>query len=118
MSAEQRAKISAAQMGNRNAAGAMRSAATRAKMLGNRNAARGPQPHRHKNDVSYAGIHMWVQKYRPRAGTCQECGAERTTHHANLSGEYRRDLDDYREMCVPCHKSYDLREGRLARETH
>lgn len=29
------------------------------------------------------------------------------TEWANLSGEYRRDLSDYIELCVPCHRLKD-----------
>lgn len=35
----------------------------------------------------------------------------RKTHNANLSGEYRRDVYDFVEMCVPCHKTFDLNNG-------
>ncbi len=28
-------------------------------------------------------------------------------HWANISHKYKRDLDDWIEMCVPCHKAYD-----------
>jgi len=56
------------------------------------------------DDVGYPGLHAWVQKERPRTGICQHCGAAGgRTHNANISGEYRRDLDDFIEVCGKCH---------------
>ena len=57
--------------------------------------------------VGYAGLHKWVRHHRPRTGTCSVCDFVGYTECANLSGEYRRDLDDFAEMCKPCHKAYD-----------
>lgn len=58
--------------------------------------------------VGYAGVHTWVRTRRPLTGACQVCGAtDRKTENANLSGEYRRDLDDFLEMCRFCHRQYD-----------
>jgi hypothetical protein len=38
-------------------------------------------------------------------------GIQGRTHWANLSHEYRRDLEDYREMCQKCHFRYDRESG-------
>jgi hypothetical protein len=35
------------------------------------------------------------------------CGRARYTEWANISGAYLRDLDDYAEMCKPCHSEFD-----------
>lgn len=65
--------------------------------------------------AGYAAKHHWVRKHAVRTGTCSECGGtpepgrggRASTEWANVSGEYLRDLDDYLELCVPCHKAYD-----------
>jgi len=59
--------------------------------------------------VSYGGLHRWINRHRPKSGTCEKCGTEGYTENANLSGEYRRDLEDWMEMCKPCHQEYDDR---------
>lgn len=84
-------------------------AETRAKLSGESNGQwRG-------DDVSYHALHMWVYKNKQRLGTCEKCGAqpepyagmEVGTDFANVSGEYRRDVDDWIELCRPCHSEFD-----------
>lgn len=60
------------------------------------------------DDVSYKAVHKWVLKRKERLGECQHCGApERKTHFANISGLYLRNVGDYVELCVPCHRIFD-----------
>lgn len=61
--------------------------------------------------MSYGALHMWLNKYHPKAGRCEECGAERPTEWAN-TGAYTRRREDYRELCKPCHKAFDDRRRR------
>jgi len=71
----------------------------------------GPRHPRWLGDqVDYKQLHKWVNRNRKRTGVCEECGAtppakadgRAGTDWANISGEYRRDLSDYRELCHPC----------------
>lgn len=55
----------------------------------------------------YASVHAWVQKHRPKTGVCQWCGAAGYTGNANVDHQYRRVLDDYLELCAPCHHELD-----------
>lgn len=61
--------------------------------------------------VGYSALHSWVRRHLTKTGICQKCEVEGYTEFANLSGEYHRDLDDFMEMCRPCHKAYDA--GRI-----
>src|SRR4029077_16595235 len=66
--------------------------------------------------VDYKQLHKWGNRKLKRQGRCVECGAEPPpakdgragTDWANISGEYRRDLADWRELCHPC----NMREQR------
>jgi hypothetical protein len=58
--------------------------------------------------AGYSAVHNWIRKRKIKTGCCQNCGAERHTQWANVSREYRRELEDFVELCVPCHKRYDL----------
>jgi NUMOD3 motif len=59
--------------------------------------------------VSYTNLHRWVQRHKPRTGTCARCqSSAKRTQWANVDHLYRRVLEDYIEMCVSCHKLYDL----------
>lgn len=61
-------------------------------------------------NVGYSGIHIWVKKWKGIANHCEMCGTteKRKYHWANIDHKYRRILDDYISMCVPCHRKYDL----------
>lgn len=64
--------------------------------------------------VSYRCLHSWVQRELGRAKRCVFCGLskipkgmKRYFQWANKSGFYRRDLNDWIELCIPCHKEFD-----------
>lgn len=57
--------------------------------------------------MKYRGIHMWATRTMP-ATRCEECGITTgALHHANVSGEYKRQVSDWRILCVPCHSDFD-----------
>lgn len=63
--------------------------------------------------ASYNSQHHWIRYHRERMNECAECGRSTVaTEWANISGEYRRDLDDYRELCIPCHKAEHKRKRK------
>lgn len=57
----------------------------------------------------YATVHAWVYNHLGKATKCEFCNAEdRSMYHwSNISGEYYRDLDDWQQLCVPCHSRFD-----------
>lgn len=57
--------------------------------------------------AGYMATHNWVRRHKIKACVCDECGGEERTDWANISGEYLRDLDDYRELCRGCHVAQD-----------
>lgn len=62
--------------------------------------------------VGYEELHRWVRRNKTKTGTCEHCGEEKHTEWANRSHEYRRDLDDWLELCQPCHGKYDSGQNR------
>lgn len=107
LSPETRAKIGAKHKG-KIVSQETRLKQSRAKMGHNYNNV-GPNHHSWKGDkVKYRQLHAWVARYKLRSGICSECSAVGKTHFANISGKYRRDLEDFMEMCVSCHRRYDL----------
>jgi hypothetical protein len=61
-------------------------------------------------NVGYAGIHKWVRRNRPAPENCEICGVKRERLDcANLSGEYKRDLNDWIYLCRRCHMKTDDR---------
>lgn len=63
------------------------------------------------NNVSYSGLHKWVQKELGKPHFCEFCGnrnLKHTQYHwANISGNYKRILSDWRRLCVKCHSIFD-----------
>lgn len=59
------------------------------------------------DEATYITIHNWVRKHKAYTGVCSLCGQEARTEWANVDHKYRRDLDDYFEVCRPCHYRYD-----------
>lgn len=66
------------------------------------------QPNWKGDEVSYAGLHKWIIRRKGTAPRlCEQCGRVARCHWANISGEYKRDLSDYRALCARCHKFED-----------
>jgi hypothetical protein len=62
------------------------------------------------SSASLVAKHSWIKRRYGRPQRCEHCGTteNRMYHWANISGEYKRDINDYKRLCVPCHKKYDL----------
>lgn len=58
--------------------------------------------------VSYSGLHHWVKYHlgSPKEKLCVNCSAG-AKEWANISGTYKRDLNDWQPMCVKCHRNMD-----------
>ena len=77
---------------------------TKGQTLGNKNA-------KWKGEnASYHAKHMWVRYHYGKANHCEFCGNEsnRMYHWSNISGMYKRVIADWQQLCVPCHKKFDL----------
>ncbi len=60
--------------------------------------------------VGYRGLHLWVHNALGSPETCVECGVKGTGHQmhwANVSGEYKRERDDWKRLCPRCHRAFD-----------
>lgn len=66
--------------------------------------------------ASYTAKHHWLLDNFTKKGVCEDCGKKSLTHWANISGEYQRDIKDYKELCVSCHKKFDF--GFLCKRGH
>jgi len=60
--------------------------------------------------VGYAGLHWWIRKHKPKPDFCEMCGEKQPFEVANISGEYKRDINDFMWVCRKCHMKSD---GRL-----
>jgi hypothetical protein len=68
--------------------------------------------------AGYHALHDWLRQHYPKARVCDECGRpDGRTEFALIHGRtYSRNRDDYRELCCPCHRRYDLGGKTLSPE--
>jgi len=57
-----------------------------------------------ENDYGYRTIHLWIQGRLGKASKCSNNVFHKSTryHWANISGEYKRDINDWIELCPFC----------------
>lgn len=60
--------------------------------------------------AAYHTKHSWVARWFGSPKQCEDCGTseDRMYHWANISGENKRERGDWKRLCVPCHKTFDL----------
>ena len=60
------------------------------------------------NQVSYQALHMWINRKLGKARHCSKIASHNTYPYitkyvwANISGEYKRELSDWRSLCRSC----------------
>lgn len=56
------------------------------------------------DNVSYRNLHRWIERKLGKAEKCMNNlnHKSRRYHWANISGEYKRDLNDFRQLCPSC----------------
>jgi len=57
--------------------------------------------------AKYQAIHIWVRRNKPKPKLCVLCGKRKARDLANISGDYRRDINDYQYLCRKCHIRFD-----------
>lgn len=80
--------------------------------------------HNWKGDsVGYSALHRWVRKKMGSANHCEDCGLDkipkgkkRYFDWANISGQYKRSLEDWKQLCKKCHLSMDALARRKAKQ--
>ncbi len=67
-----------------------------------------------KEDVGYKALHEWIRNYKKKTGKCEICGSTKSGSKdgrdldlANISGEYKRDVEDFAWLCIKCHRRFD-----------
>lgn len=56
------------------------------------------------DNVGYRTLHCWVQRHLGKAQGCSNDPTHKSArfHWANISGEYKRDLSDWKQLCIKC----------------
>jgi hypothetical protein len=57
--------------------------------------------------AGYTAIHDWIRNRLGNPKVCTECGSTQQVQWANISHQYRRDVNDYKSLCYKCHRKFD-----------
>ena len=62
--------------------------------------------------AGYVSLHKWVYKHKGKPKKCSFCGLikGKRLEWANKSNKYKRNLDDWIELCASCHRKYDFKQ--------
>lgn len=67
-------------------------------------------------NASYSAIHHWIKSHKPKSKFCEYCKKTNCRiEAANISGEYKRDINDYKWLCVYCHR---LQDGNMPKNKY
>src|SRR3990167_4614842 len=59
--------------------------------------------------IGYDGLHSWIHREFSKPKKCENCGTTKSYRFewANISGKYKRDIKDFKRLCVKCHRNFD-----------
>lgn len=59
--------------------------------------------------ASYTAKHIWIRTHAGTPSLCEDCGTTQAKKFewANISKQYKRELTDWKRLCVQCHRKYD-----------
>ncbi len=61
------------------------------------------------NKVGRNALHEWIRRHKPKPALCQDCRRFKLLEIANISGKYKRDINDFKWICRKCHMFSDGR---------
>lgn len=61
-------------------------------------------------NITLGALHQWLRSRKPKPKLCEECNKTEPYDLANISGEYKRDVNDFEWLCRRCHM---FKDGRL-----
>lgn len=67
-------------------------------------------PNWSSDEVGYQGLHRWIRNHKEKSEFCENCGKQSLLDLANISGEYKREINDFKWLCKKCHMIYDGRK--------
>ena len=65
------------------------------------------------DEVSYNVLHDYIKRHKPKPKLCEDCHEQPSYDLANISGEYHRDINDFKWVCRRCHMRSDGRMNNL-----
>lgn len=72
-----------------------------------------PNSNRMKENAGYSAIHLWIKSHKPKPQFCECCKMVSPYDLANISGKYKRDINDFEWLCRKCHMHKDGRAEQV-----
>jgi len=63
--------------------------------------------------IGYEALHGWIRRNKPKIDICEKCKIQPSRDLANISGQYKRDINDFEWLCRKCHMVSDGRIFQL-----
>lgn len=60
------------------------------------------------DEVSYGGLHIWINKHFEKVEECENCGSRKNLDWSN-QGIYNRERKNWKRLCRKCHMCLDKR---------
>ena len=60
--------------------------------------------------VGNCAVHHWIKKLHGFPKKCELCGTTDSTKKyewANITGKYKRDIENWKRACISCHRKFD-----------
>lgn len=61
--------------------------------------------------VGYHALHRWISNNYGKPNRCDDCGDNKLPSSkyqwANINGLYKRDISDWKRLCLSCHRKVD-----------
>jgi len=63
----------------------------------------------------YYSVHNWINKYHKKPKFCEICKQTNKTRYnwANISGKYKKNITDWKRLCVLCHRKFDKHGDKM-----
>jgi len=65
------------------------------------------------DEVGLKALHEWIRDHKLKPKFCERCKKNKPYDLANISGEYKRDINDFEWLCRKCHMESDGRLNNL-----
>lgn len=63
------------------------------------------------DNVGYFALHNWVKRHKQKPKFCEDClKITNQLDISNISGKYKRDINDFKWLCRKCHIDFDKRK--------
>lgn len=65
------------------------------------------------DDVGMKALHDWIRRRKLKPNLCECCKKRKPKDLANISGKYKRDVNDFEWLCRKCHMEKDGRKEKF-----